>query len=147
MNNPEELNKSLNNDQEENENEDLIPETNEKNNNNEELDQNDSNNPEEEDSNNSSDNDQDNKSMKLEEESINQEENKEKDDKIISNPIANPEKDLGYNPLTKNKNKQGNNTAKNTKDALNELNEEENNNNDIDFDQLENLEQSIQGNI
>ena len=56
----------------------------------------------------------DNKSMKLDEEEINKDENKEKEEeKIVSNPIANPEKDLGYNPITKNKNTQGNNTAKN----------------------------------
>jgi hypothetical protein len=82
--------------------------------------------------------------MKLDEESINNEEDKDKEkeeEKIVSNPIANQEKDLGYNPLTKNKNKQSNNTAQNTKDALKELTEEENNNNDIDFDQLENLDQ------
>ena len=79
--------------------------------------------------------------MKLDEESNNKEKEPNKDEeKIISNPISNKEKDLGYNPLTKNKNMQGNNTAKNTKDNLNEINEEQNNN-DIDFDQLEDLDQ------
>ena len=125
-------------------NEDLIPENKDKNeinndNDNEEEEINSEKN--EENSNNSSE-DENNKSMKLDEEIIDKEENKEKEEeKIISNPISNPEKDLGYNPLTKNKNTQGNNTAKNTKNSLNELNDEENNDNDIDFDQLENLDQ------
>ena len=141
--NPEEKNKNEinkeDNQQEENE-EDLMPENIDNKDINKEDDENNSNNKEEND-NNSSDED-DNKSMKLDEEEINKEENKEKEEeKIVSNPIANPEKDLGYNPITKNKNTQGNNTAKNTKNTLNELNEEENNNNDIDFDQLENLDQ------
>ena len=125
-------------------NEDLIPENKDKNeinndNDNEEEEINSEKN--EENSNNSSE-DENNKSMKLDEEIIDKEENKEKEEeKIISNPISNPEKDLGYNPLTKNKNTQGNNTAKNTKNSLNELNDEENKDNDIDFDQLENLNQ------
>ena len=125
-------------------NEDLIPENKDKNeinndNDNEEEEINSEKN--EENSNNSSE-DENNKSMKLDEEIIDKEENKEKEEeKIISNPISNPEKDLGYNPLTKNKNTQGNNTAKNTKNSLNELNDEENKDNDIDFDQLENLDQ------
>ena len=126
------------------ENEDLIPENNELNKdiNNTEEEEEINSEKNGENSNGNSSEEENTKSMKLDEENIDKEENKEKEEeKIISNPIANPEKDLGYNPLTKNKNTQGNNTAKNTKDELNELNDEENNNNDIDFDQLENLDQ------
>ena len=141
--NQEEINKnekSLENDEQE-DHEDLIPENIEKDDNKNNEDNNISN-DQEENSSNSSGEEEGKKSMQLDEETINKEENKEKDEeKIVSNPIANPEKDLGYNPLTKNKNTQGNNTAKNTKDNLNELNDEDNSNNDIDFDQLENLDQ------
>ena len=122
---------------------DLMPENveksdiNEDDNNNENSDINQDDNEKE----NISSNEDNNKSMKLDEESNNKEKEPNKDEeKIISNPISNKEKDLGYNPLTKNKNMQGNNTAKNTKDNLNEINEEQNNN-DIDFDQLEDLDQ------
>ena len=144
INNKEEnINQDNIEDKEQEDNEDLMPE----NIDNKELNKDEKDNEKysennEDNINNSSD-EENNKSMKLDEESINNEEDKEKEkdkEKIVSNPISNPEKDLGYNPLTKNKNTQGNNTAKNTKNNLNELNEDQNNENDIDFDQLENLD-------
>ena len=125
------------------EEEDLIPENINKDNNKDIDDVNDNNNEDnnskESNENNSSDN-EGNMNMKIEEEEEKKDnKNENKEEKFISNPIANKDKDLGYNPLTKNKNKQGNNTAKNTKDNLNDINEEENNNN-LDFDQLEDLD-------
>ena len=144
INNEEKNEKEKEENENEENNEDLMPENKEinKDNNNVEEEEEINSEKNEENSNGNSSEEENNKSMKLDEENIEKEENKEKEEeKIISNPISNPEKDLGYNPLTKNKNTQGNNTAKNTKDALNELNDEENNNNDIDFDQLENLDQ------
>ena len=133
-------NEDINEKVEENENEeDLMPENIDKDNSVEEEESN-NNDEKENNENNSSNNENEENNMKIEDNSENQEENeKEKEEKFMSNPIANKENDLGYNPLTKNKNTQGNNTAKNTKDNLNDKDNEENNNN-IDFDQLEDLD-------
>ena len=137
--NKDNVNKENKNDEEE----DLLPENIDKENNNDIDDENDGNNEDnnskENNENNSSD-DEENMNMKIEEEEEkNDNEDENKEEKFMSNPIANKDKDLGYNPLTKNKNTQGNNTAKNTKDNLNDINEEENNNN-LDFDQLEDID-------
>ena len=142
--NKEENKKEINDNDINNEEEDLMPDNIDKDNNDNNDNDEESNNVEQNDNDNSSDNDNGNeeKNMKMEEEedkNEKEEDNKEKEEKFISNPIANPENELGYNPLTKNKNTQGNNTAKNTKDALNDLDEEQNNNN-LDFDQLEDLD-------
>ena len=130
--------------EENNENEeDLMPKNIENDNNSmNDEESNDNINEEEKNENNSSDNENEEKSMKIEEDEDenNKKENaEEKEEKFISNPMGNQEKDLGYNPLTKNKNTQGNNTAKNTKDNLRDLDEEEKNNN-LDFEQLEDLD-------
>lgn len=136
-----------NNDKNEEEEENLMPDNMDKSSNEISNDENKSNENVEENENNISDDDDENerKNKGVEENDNNKndedENNKEKEDHFLSKAIQNQDNELGYNPLTKNKNMKGSNTAKNTKDELkNPEDEDDNNNNNLDFDQLEDLD-------